>query len=108
MKTLSFLKSHFLVAAALLTAGVTMSFKMADSKAVNTVYYYNSSDTTPGAFADDSNWTTTESFSCITLSDKPCKMTVPPGTTLNDQIGGKTNAQVLAIHPSERRGSPSR
>ena len=85
-----------------------MSFKMAESKTVDTVYYYNSNDTDPGAFAEDTNWTTSESFSCITLSDKPCKMTVPPGTTLNDQIGGKTNAQVLAIHPTERRGSPNR
>ena len=105
MKTISFLRNHFLVAIALLTAGVTMSFKMAETQAVDTVFYYNSNDVSAGAFSDDSNWTTTESFSCITLGDKPCKMTVPPGTALSDQIGGKTNAQVLAIHSNERRGN---
>lgn len=30
-------------------------------------------------------------------------MTVPEGSSLSDVIDGLTNAQVLAIHPSERR-----
>lgn len=104
MKTISFLKRHFLVAIALLTAGVTMSFKMAEKeKAVDTVYYYNSNDLSEGSFATVSNWSNSISPSCVSLGDRPCKMTVPTGSTLNAQIGGKTNTQVLAIHPGERR-----
>lgn len=92
------------MAIALLTAGVTMSFKMAEKeKAVETVYYYNSNDLSEGAFATVANWSSSISPSCLTSGDRPCKMTVPEGTSLSDQIGSKTNDDVLAIHPDERR-----
>lgn len=103
MKTISFLKRHFLVAIALLTGGVTISFTMAEKKATATEYYYNSNDLTEGAFATVGNWSSSISPSCLSSGKRPCKMTVPTGTVLTDQIGGKTNAQVLAIHPDERR-----
>ena len=104
MKNITFIKSHFLVAIALLTAGVTMSFKMAEKeKAVDTVYYYNSDDLTEGAFATVGNWSNSISPSCVSLGNRPCKMTVPEGTSLSDQIGSKTNDDVLAIYQDERR-----
>ncbi len=103
MKTISFLKNHFMLMVALLTAGVTMSFKVAESHKADTVYYYNSSDLSEGAFADVNNWATSPTFTCVTQGKRPCKMRVAPGGTLDDQIAGKTNAQVLAIHPNERR-----
>lgn len=92
-----------MLAAALLTAGITMSFKMAESKDVDTVYYYSSNDVSEGAFATVGNWSSSISPSCLTSGNRPCKMTVPEGTSLSDQIGGKTNDEVLAIHSDERR-----
>lgn len=104
MKTISFLRNHFLVAIALLTAGITMSFEMAENeKAAETVYYYNSNDLSEGAFATVGNWSSTISPSCLAFGNRPCKMTVPQGASLSDQIGSKTNDDVLAIHPEERR-----
>lgn len=103
MKTLSFLKTNIMLATALLTVGITMSFKMAESKSVDTVFYYNSNDVSEGAFATTGNWSSSISPSCLTSGNKPCKMVVPEGTSLSDQIGGKTNDEVLGIHPNERR-----
>ena len=103
MKTLQFLKINFMLVVALLTAGITMSFKMAENRAVDTVYYYNSSDVSEGSFATVGNWSSSISPSCLSTGARPCKMSVPSGSSLTAQIGGKTNAQVLAIHPSERR-----
>ena len=103
MKHLQLIKTHFMLAAALLTAGVTMSFKVAEENAAETVYYYNSNDVSEGAFATVGNWSSSISPSCLTSGNRPCKMTVPEGTSLSDQIGGKTNDEVLDIHPDERR-----
>ena len=103
MKTISFLKKHFMLMVALLTAGVTMSFKVGESHKAETVYYYNSSDLSEVAFANVSNWSTAIKPTCLATGNRPCSMVVPQGSSLNDQIGGKTNDEVLAIHPDERR-----
>lgn len=97
MKTISFLKNHFLMAVALLTAGVTMSFKMAEKEKAATTYYYNSTDVSSNAFADVSHWATTNSESCLTEGDRPCKIIVQDGQTLSSMLSGKNNAQVLLI-----------
>lgn len=102
MKTLHFIKAHAMIAVALLSIGITMSFKLADANRFDTVYYYQSTDTSEGAFADTSHWNTTMA-TCATLGNRPCKVNVPTGSSLSAVIGGKTNAQVLAINPSERR-----
>ena len=103
MKNITFIKTNMMLAAALLTAGVTMSFKVAEEKAAETVYYYNSNDVSEGAFATVGNWSSSISPSCLTSGNRPCKMVAPDGTSLSDQIGGKTNDEVLDIHPDERR-----
>ena len=97
MKTLKFLQNNFLLAAALLTAGITMSFKMAEKDAAATTYYYNSSDISANAFADISHWVTTNAESCLTEGDRPCRIVVPDGQTLSSMLSGKNNDQVLAI-----------
>lgn len=103
MKNITFIKTNMMLAAALLTAGVTMSYKVAEEKAAETVYYYNSNDVSEGAFATVGNWSSSISPSCLTSGNRPCKMVVPDGTSLSDQIAGKTNDEVLDIHPDERR-----
>ncbi|MCW4452448.1 hypothetical protein OK344_09525 [Kaistella sp. BT6-1-3] len=103
MKNITFIKTNMMLAAALLTAGVIMSYKVAEEKAAETVYYYNSNDVSEGAFATVGNWSSSISPSCLTSGNRPCKMVVPDGTSLSDQIGGKTNDEVLDIHPDERR-----
>lgn len=82
---------------AVLTAGITMSFKMAAEKNASTTYYYNSADVTPNAFAQVSHYGTTNGEECLSVGDRPCKIIVPEGQTLNSMLSGKNNAQVLAI-----------
>lgn len=104
MKTISFLKNHFMLMVALLTAGVTMSFKVAESHEDDTVYTYDSFDLSPGAFANTANWKVVSSVpACASSGKRPCNMIVPAGSTLGAQISGLTNSQVLAIHPTERK-----
>ena len=99
MKTLKFLRTHFLLAVALLTAGVTMSFKMADNNSLATTHYYVSEDMSEGAFQNTANWNTVNSdgVNCGTLQIRPCKITVSTGSSLNSVLGSKTNIQVLGI-----------
>lgn len=105
MKTKSFIKAHGMWVVALLTAGITMSFQMAEKEAVDTIYTYNSSSTAEGEFANSSNWMVVLSTpsDCELQGTRPCNITVPEGSTLDSQIAGLTNAQVLAIHPLERK-----
>ena len=84
-------------------AFTTQSFTKTETVTSDTVFYYDSPDTSPGAFADVNNWSTTGSSSCIAKGNRPCQILVPEGTTLDDQIGGMTNEQVLALHPNERK-----
>lgn len=103
MKFNQFLKINAVAIAAVMFTGATMSFKIIEKKAEETQFYYNSSDVTEGSFSDVNKWTEGTSPSCLVSGDRPCKMIVPEGSSLNDQIGGLTNAQVLAIHSGERR-----
>ena len=82
-----------------------MSFKKSGNKAakVATIYYYNNTDTSPGAFSNVANWSTGGSNVCESRGSRPCQAIVEEGQTLNDVIGGLTNAQVLAMHPNERK-----
>ena len=98
MKTITFLRRHFLVAIALLTAGVTMSFKMAEKDRASTVHYYIN-DMSEGAFADTANWNTVneDGVNCGIVEIRPCKVTVAIGSTLSAKLGSKTNLEVLGI-----------
>lgn len=99
MKTIHFLRTHFLLAAALLTAGITLSFKMADDKNAATVHYYVSEDMSEGAFRNTANWNTVneDDVACGTVQIRPCKITVATGSSLSAVLGSKTNSQVLGI-----------
>ena len=104
MKTISFLRTNAMLVVALLTAGITMSFQMAEKEVVDTIYTYNSSSTLPGAFANTGNWiAVTSSPSCEIEGERPCNIVVPAGTTLAAQIAGMTNSEVLDLHPNERK-----
>lgn len=100
MKTLQFLKSNFMVAAALLTAGITMSFTMAEKSndKLSTIHYYVSDNMNEGAFKDTANWNIlNDDISCGSQRIRPCQLTVPEGSTLTAVLGNKTNSQVLSI-----------
>lgn len=103
MKLNQILKANAVAIAAVIFSGAVMSFKVMEKKSADKQYFYNSSDVSEGAFAEVANWQEGTSPSCITSGNRPCSMTVPEGSSLNDVIDGLTNAQVLAIHPSERR-----
>lgn len=96
MKLNSFLKTHAVAIAAVLFAGGVMSFKTMEKKAATT-YFYNSSDTSDNAFSDVSHWGTTNSETCITGGERPCRIVVPDGQTLSSMLSGKNNDQVLDI-----------
>ena len=99
MKTIHFLRTHFLLIAALLISGITMSFSGSDSDKAATVYHYDSTSMSPGAFSNVSNWATgTPNENCASPRDvRPCKITVPEGSTLSSILAGKNNSQVLDI-----------
>lgn len=99
MKTLSFLRTNLMLAAAILTAGITMSFKMTENKSAATEHYYISSSMSAGAFRNVSNWSTTNSNgNCVSqLDERPCKITVPEGVALSTVLGTKSNDEVIDI-----------
>ncbi len=104
MKTRSFLRNNFMGVAAMLMVIITMSFTMTGNKNAVTEYEYDSASTMNGAFGNTANWkVATSSPACELTGDRPCRIVVPAGSTLASQIGGKTNSQVLAIHPTERK-----
>ncbi len=80
-----------------------MSFKKGGDKAVkaDTTYFYISSDMSAGAFAtpDSAHWSITNSNGECGEPDpiRPCKITVPAGSTLSSVLSGKDNDAVLAI-----------
>ena len=105
MNTFKFLQSHFLVAIALLTAGVTMSFKMAEKESVDdTAYYYISEDMSEGAFHNVNNWTTSTSggIGCVTTGDRPCRVNVPEDSSIGAVLGSKNNLQGLGISVNKK------
>ncbi|HAP95316.1 MAG TPA: hypothetical protein DCP54_06110 [Chryseobacterium sp.] len=79
------------------------SFEKSENVVTDTVYYYNSSDTTEGAFGNVSNWSPSGSSSCQSNGARPCHILVSEGTSLEEYIGGMSNSQVLAINPGERK-----
>lgn len=89
-----------MLAAALLTAGVTMSFKVAEKKAAtDIVYHYIGTDMNPGSFRNTANWSTTNnSVGCVSEEPQlPCKITLPENVSLSSVLGSKDNSEVLAI-----------
>ena len=104
MKMKQFLRLGFVLASILLMAFAVQSFKGPETVAADTIYTYNSADVSEGAFAKTSNWMAVSSApSCLTTGNRPCNIVVPSGSSLGAQIGGRTNSQVLAIHPSQRK-----
>ena len=101
MKTIKFLNTHFLLAIVLLTAGVMLSFTMADKEVVvkaSTIYHYVSDDMSAGAFSNVSNWSTVDDeVACGSERFRPCAVTIQEGSTLTAVLGTKTNTEVLNI-----------
>lgn len=100
MKIITFIKTNMMLAAAILTAGATMSFTMAEKKAVVDVeYHFIGDDMDPGSFRNPANWSTTNnSVACISEEPiLPCKITLPENVSLGSVLGSKNNAEVLAI-----------
>ena len=107
MKMIHSLKANILQIAGLLAVLLTLSFTFAPGKSekvekvetVNTVYFYTSNDMGTGAFADPSHWSTTNANGECGEPDpvRPCKITVPAGSTLSSVLSGKNNNAVLAI-----------
>ncbi len=101
MKTLHFLRANILLLAALLIAGVVMSFSRSqnNSDKAATVYYYVSEDMNPGDFANPAHWSTSneDGVACGSEEIRPCKVHVPAGSSLAAVLSGKTNRQVLDI-----------
>lgn len=108
MKMIHSLKANMLHIAGLLAIVLAMSFTFAPGKTekrdnpekvetVNTVYYYNSDEMGAGAFADPSHWKTTNANgNCVSPDPiRPCKITVPAGSSLSSVLSGKNNADVL-------------
>ncbi len=98
MKTNSFIKAHGMWVVALLTAGITMSFQMAekDLKTEDVVYHYIG-NSVHDQFNDVNMWSiTNDSNPCVELDDDlPCKITLPEGVTLSSELGSKSNSAVL-------------
>ena len=110
MKIIHSLKANILQIAGLLAVVLTLSFTFAPGKTekrdnadkvetVDTVYFYASDDMGIGAFAEPSHWSTTNSKgNCVSPEPiRPCKITVPTGSSLSSVLSGKDNDGVLAI-----------
>lgn len=86
--------------AALLTAGITMSFKMTEKPEVKapTIYHYVSAEMDEGDFKEVANWSTVDDeVACGSKRVRPCAVTVPENSTLAAVLGNKTNEEVLDI-----------
>ncbi|MDV4042954.1 hypothetical protein CMT37_08955 [Elizabethkingia anophelis] len=99
MKLNSLLKTNAIAIAAIMFAGTAMSFKIAEKNAADQTFYYVSENMSEGSFHNAGNWNTSNSdnINCSTTRVRPCKITVPEGSTLSDVLGSKTNDQVLDI-----------
>lgn len=106
MKIIQFLKSNILLVAGLMAIIFSLSFTYGNGEAekiakVDTTYFYISSDMSAGAFAtpDSAHWNITNSNGECGEPDpiRPCKITVPAGSTLSSVLSGKNNIAVLAI-----------
>lgn len=110
MKMIHSLKANILQIAGLIALVLTLSFTFAPGKTekrnkaekietVDTVYHYVSIDMTEGAFADPSNWSTTNANGeCGEPRPiRPCQITVPASSSLSSVLSGKDNSDVLEI-----------
>lgn len=100
MKNFKFLRTYFLLAVALFTTGIALSFKAAEKAEVQspTVYHYVSDDMSAGAFSNVSNWSTIDDeVACGSERFRPCAVTIQEGGTLSAVLGSKTNTEVLNI-----------
>ena len=68
-----------------------MSFKITEKKTADQIFYYVSENMSEGSFHNAGNWNTSNSdnINCTTTRVRPCKITVPEGSTLNDVLGSK-------------------
>ncbi len=98
MKTNVFIKFGLALGVVFTAAIGAMSFKTTEKKAA-TVYYYVSGDIGPNAFREVSHWSTVNSGGSCSEDNpaRPCKITVPSGSSLNSVLSGKNNDQVMAI-----------
>ena len=108
MKMIHSLKSNILLIAGLIAVVLTMSFTQGNTEnrdktekieTADTVYHYVSSDMTSGAFANPANWSTTNANGACSSPEpiRPCKITVPEGSSLSSVLSGKNNDEVLGI-----------
>lgn len=95
-------KINVMAIVALAVTGVTgatlTSAGVAKSNTQSQTYYYNSTETDEGEFAQPSNWSTTDSSSeCQSDGDRPCHIEVPTGQTINQVLANKSNDEVLEM-----------
>ncbi|WP_293908333.1 hypothetical protein [Sphingobacterium sp. UBA5670] len=95
-------KINVMALAALAVAGVTgatlTSAGVEQNYTQNQAYYYNSTETDEGDFANPSNWSTTDSSNeCQTNGDRPCHIDVPTGQTIGQVLADKSNEEVLEM-----------
>lgn len=106
MKINQFLKINAVAIAAVMFTGALMSFKVIEKKgkAVAQTFYYISNDMTANAFRDVSHWSTSTIPTDCSPEEpvRPCKVTVPDGSSLSAVLGSKTNSEVLAISEGYR------
>lgn len=101
------IKINVMALVALAVAGVTgatlTSAGVAKSNTQSQTYYYNSTETDEGDFAQPSNWSTTDSSNeCESLGERPCHIEVPTGQTINQVLSNKSNDEVLDMSTSRK------
>lgn len=106
MKLNQILKANAVAIAAVIFSGAVMSFKAIEKKekAAAQTFYYISNDMSPNAFRDVSHWSTSTIPTDCSPEEpvRPCKVTVPDGSSLSAVLGSKTNSEVLAISEGYR------
>lgn len=97
MSIKNFVKTNLVAIAALGIGIATMSFKTINERKAATVYYYISNSTAEGQFHQTANWSVSNnSESCQNSGARPCKITVPTGSTLSSELGNRTNEDILS------------
>ena len=94
MKTIKFLKVNLIAIVALIFASSIMSFNSHEKKTEGEYHYYNNSSLS--SFNTLTKWSlVNDSENCISGGERPCKIFVAEGQTLNDVIGGKTDLFIM-------------
>lgn len=81
---------------------VVQSFGKKNKESVPQTYYYVSSDLSEGAFGSAVHWETVDPGDCEADGERPCKITVPSGQTINSVLSGKDNETVLGMSNGRR------